>query len=354
MLSDILKKTVISGSDSILNGRNATCTFGAILGAIVLLASAQALAQSTVVIGGSGRSSVEVNLDILAPGSSARAMGMVSATGRILRMPNDHLGETVKLRKPAGMASAPAKSRAQPKSTSPKFVLKPPAMPVIRAKKPRKPKAIAKAKTPAMPKAKVPAVVARPMPKPTSKPMPKTATAAPTQITRAVPAVPKAPVVAAPPPPPPPVAAPVVKAAPVVMPQPVAKAKPAPVKKAPARAAKQVASLPSTASLGKVGLVSRVNFAGASTRLNEDAKNQLRDLATKIAASGERLQLKAFAGGTNGSSSSARRLSLSRALTVRSYLIESGVRSTRIGVRALGRAVDSGPPDRVDLILLAR
>jgi len=342
MLSDTLKKTVISGSDSILNGwlngRNAACTFGAILGAIILLANAEARAQSTIVIGGSGRSSVEVNLDVLEPGSSARAMGMISATGRVLRMPNDHLGGTVKLRKPAGMKSAPARAAKKSNRAAPKFVLKPPSMPVMKAKKPR---AISRPKAPAMPKAKVPTVIAKPIPKPV--------TAAPKQITKAVPVVPKAPVVAAPPPPPPPAAAPVVKAAPVVVAKPV----PAPVKKAPAKVKTQVASVSSMASLGK-GLVSRVNFAGASTRLNEDAKNQLRDLATKIAASGERLQLKAFAAGSSGSSSSARRLSLSRALTVRSYLIESGVRSTRIGVRALGRAVDAGPPDRVDLILLAR
>jgi len=349
MQSDILKKTAVSGSEYILNGwlngRNAACTFGAILGAIILFTNAETSAQSTVVIGGSGRSSVEVNLDVLEPGSSARAMGMISATGRILRMPNDHLGGTVKLRKPAGMKSASTRASKKSKSAAPKFVLKPPSMPVIKAKKPR---SIARPKAPAMPKAKVPTVIAKPMPKPV--------TAAPKQITKAVPVVPKAPVVAAPPPPPP--AAPVVKAAPVVVAQPVAKSEPAPVQKVPAPKAPtkvktQVASVSSLASLGK-GLVSRVNFAGSSTRLNEDAKNQLRDLATKIAASGERLQLKAFAGGTGGSSSSARRLSLSRALTVRSYLIESGVRSTRIGVRALGRAVDSGPPDRVDLILLAR
>ena len=47
-------------------------------------------------------------------------------------------------------------------------------------------------------------------------------------------------------------------------------------------------------------------------------------------------------------------MSLSRALAVRSYLIEQGIRSTRIDVRALGLAGDSGPLDRVDVVLLGR
>ena len=50
----------------------------------------------------------------------------------------------------------------------------------------------------------------------------------------------------------------------------------------------------------------------------------------------------------------ARRLSLSRALQVRSYLIDQGVRSTRIDVRALGANVPSGPADRVDIKTVQR
>ncbi|MCH8925159.1 MAG: OmpA family protein [Proteobacteria bacterium] len=51
-----------------------------------------------------------------------------------------------------------------------------------------------------------------------------------------------------------------------------------------------------------------------------------------------------------GSASAARRLSLSRALAVRAYLIEQGVRSTRMDVRALGDKVPDGPADRVDVL----
>ncbi len=64
-----------------------------------------------------------------------------------------------------------------------------------------------------------------------------------------------------------------------------------------------------------------------------------------------RVQLLAYAGGEALSSSKARRLSLSRALAVRSYLIENGLRSTRIDVRALGDKTTEEPVNRVTSIL---
>tara|TARA_B100001964_G_C13761685_1_gene392048 strand:- start:1 stop:201 length:201 start_codon:yes stop_codon:yes gene_type:complete len=66
------------------------------------------------------------------------------------------------------------------------------------------------------------------------------------------------------------------------------------------------------------------------------------------------MQLLAYAGEPNLSASKARRLSLSRALSVRTFLISKGVRSTRIDVRALGNKVPDGQPNRVDLRVLPR
>jgi hypothetical protein len=62
-----------------------------------------------------------------------------------------------------------------------------------------------------------------------------------------------------------------------------------------------------------------------------------------------RLQVVAYAAGDDLSASAARRLSLSRALAVRTFLIDNGVRSTRIDVRALGDKVPDQPANRVDL-----
>jgi len=59
-----------------------------------------------------------------------------------------------------------------------------------------------------------------------------------------------------------------------------------------------------------------------------------------------------YAAGTPEDPSTARRLSLSRALAVRSALMADGISSSRIYVRALGAASGDEPPDRVDLAVL--
>ncbi len=60
----------------------------------------------------------------------------------------------------------------------------------------------------------------------------------------------------------------------------------------------------------------------------------------------------AYAAGPPEDPSTPRRLSLSRALAVRSVLMAEGVASERIYVRALGTSRPSGPPDRVDVTAL--
>jgi outer membrane protein OmpA-like peptidoglycan-associated protein len=64
-----------------------------------------------------------------------------------------------------------------------------------------------------------------------------------------------------------------------------------------------------------------------------------------------RVQLHGYANGASDSPSQARRLSLFRALSVRTYLMKKGVRSTRIDVRALGKAGDGEAANRVDVII---
>ena len=98
----------------------------------------------------------------------------------------------------------------------------------------------------------------------------------------------------------------------------------------------------------------QVRFDAGSSRLTAEAQQALQSLAHAVIVSDGRLQLKAYAGASGESISTARRLSLSRALAVRAFLIEQDVRSTRIDVRALGVAADTGPPERVDLVYLER
>ena len=64
---------------------------------------------------------------------------------------------------------------------------------------------------------------------------------------------------------------------------------------------------------------------------------------------GLRLQMQAYAMADGQAIKNARRGSLSRALSLRNYLIEQGIESSRIDVRALGSTIVA---DRVDLVLI--
>lgn len=95
----------------------------------------------------------------------------------------------------------------------------------------------------------------------------------------------------------------------------------------------------------------RIVFPTDSAEIPDPVKAQLDALAQKMAGDESmRLQLLAYASGTPETASRARRMSLSRALAVRSYMIKAGVRSTRMDVRALGNNVQGEPADRVDII----
>lgn len=111
----------------------------------------------------------------------------------------------------------------------------------------------------------------------------------------------------------------------------------------------EVATPPSAASAPQTTQVVTLAFEPEQTDLSPANKPQLQALAKRLQGN-EALQVRvmAYAAGDGENASRARRTSLSRALTVRSFLMDQGIRSTRIEVRALGQP-DSGPADRVDL-----
>lgn len=127
---------------------------------------------------------------------------------------------------------------------------------------------------------------------------------------------------------------------------------PAPAAK-PQSAPAQTASLtPTPDATTKQSM--RIAFAGDAATLPEPSKPDLKNIAGSLSKDAAlRVQVMAYASGSDDASK-ARRVSLSRALAVRSYLIEQGVGSTRIDVRALGSATEGGPADRVDLMVLSR
>ena len=116
-----------------------------------------------------------------------------------------------------------------------------------------------------------------------------------------------------------------------------------------------VASLPSASGPLTDGDSMRIVFNQDSSKLPQDARNALKALSKRMQnQDGLRLQLLAYAGTADTSASAARRLSLSRALAVRSNLIENGVRSTRIDVRALGNKSSDEVTERVDITVVER
>jgi outer membrane protein OmpA-like peptidoglycan-associated protein len=139
-------------------------------------------------------------------------------------------------------------------------------------------------------------------------------------------------------------------APPAAPPLPAPGARPGPAQAAP----KQTASLPDAGQPVEGGdLVMQIVFGEGATKVPDGSLANLKGLADRMNKNEAlRLQLLAYAESNEANASKARRLSLSRALDVRSRLIDMGVRSTRIDVRALGNKAPSGPGERVDVVLL--
>ncbi|WP_373087402.1 OmpA family protein [Sneathiella sp.] len=118
-------------------------------------------------------------------------------------------------------------------------------------------------------------------------------------------------------------------------------------------AARQPTSPISSAKLPNYGKSDSILFNAGETALPDVAGDVIQAIIDKMKGSdGQVLQL--FAYGTGNSVSAARRLSLGRALAVRSKLMDMGIENRKIEVRALGEPEGQGPADRVDLVLIAR
>ncbi|QDO97912.1 OmpA family protein [Ferrovibrio terrae] len=338
--------------------------------------AAPALAQNYI-----GTGNVQVNMQALDQLGGARSaslatpqLPLIGSTGKAPKQaavpaaaqptgPQALLGETgqaantVKLRRP-GSSTATRKASASAPKASAKTEAAPAAAP------------------PAVAAAPAPAASA-PTPAPAITPAPAPQAGAPTQVVPAPPApavaaAPSAPAPAPTPAPAPPVAAaPAPTPAPAPAPAPAAAAAPqasvpatpAPAPQATPRAvpAPQVAAAPTPPRAvpapgpGPGGLVT-LAFAGGQGDLPSGGDLAALDaLATQHANGEDRLQIRAYAASTvSDGGSGARRLSLTRALAVRQYLIDKGIRSTRIDVRALGAPTDGSAADRVEVAPVGR
>jgi outer membrane protein OmpA-like peptidoglycan-associated protein len=97
-----------------------------------------------------------------------------------------------------------------------------------------------------------------------------------------------------------------------------------------------------------------VKFVAGATDLPQGAQTILDQAVVRMNADTQvRLQLFSYASSSGDDASTARRISLTRATAMRTYLIEKGVHSIRVDVRALGKQNEGdGPADRVDLVYL--
>jgi outer membrane protein OmpA-like peptidoglycan-associated protein len=249
-----------------------------------------------------------------------------------------------------------------------------------------KPKPVAQAVVPKEPKKKAEPVVKKASTKPasTSAPAPLTAPTKPVEMAATQPA-PLLPAIPAPAPPPlPPVAAapPVPPAAPAAVAPPAPPAAPpvpaqavvappspppaplptplaapeAPVLQPIKPVSPQVAALPDASAIGKsTGDTVQVLFPSGASKFADADKPQLRQLVDRMLKDENlRVELVAYAEGTDATANKARSLSLTRAQSIRGYLIDQGLRNSRVDMRVLGHKVKEGNPDRVDIVVLKK
>lgn len=113
-------------------------------------------------------------------------------------------------------------------------------------------------------------------------------------------------------------------------------------------------AVPGMAPGDMVGLVVgdgfRIRFTPGTEEIGTEAGDLLSGLVERLAADGTSLiEIRSYAG-AKPDPANARRLSLSRALNIRAFLIDRGVDSKRIALRALGNtSPPDQPADRVDL-----
>jgi|GEM_PF-4455669 len=97
----------------------------------------------------------------------------------------------------------------------------------------------------------------------------------------------------------------------------------------------------------------QVVFKEAETELPLSSSDKLDDIAAKLAANtNSRINIMAYASGSESMSVYPRRVSLARGLAVRNYLTAKNISADRINVKALGNKTDAGAANRVDIFII--
>ena len=97
-------------------------------------------------------------------------------------------------------------------------------------------------------------------------------------------------------------------------------------------------------------LLARIDFAPQEMGLTDAGQERLTALARRLKEEPDApVAILAYAGAP-GATASARRISLGRALAVRSFLMQRGVAGGRMTVRALESPAGEAPAERVDIL----
>ncbi len=336
--------------------------------AVMLVVAGIAPVIATAPAGAQSDPSVTVDLSVINDLGRDPAAAPAAApgwTGENLRFPGTQAPHSrLHVPPPSGSRQAVNRGSREPAPAAPRRQ--------ARVEKPRpaqpKPTEAPKAPAPA-PAVQQPAPVPAPAPvvaAPVPAPVPQ-ASVTPRPLAAPAPEQPRETANVAPPPAPvltepnarPPAAKPPAPAlTPPSAPPPAAVVAPAPA--APAAKPQQGAELAARTSGSGRGALKEgdslsILFENGSDKMPESARTDLdRVIALLNAHPDLRMRILGYAGGPALTSSKARRLSLSRALDVRAYLMKNGVRSTRIDVRALGDRVDNEPVNRVDVTIAER
>ena len=95
-----------------------------------------------------------------------------------------------------------------------------------------------------------------------------------------------------------------------------------------------------------------MTFKATEATLPLTMKESMDKVVAKLKANeAQRMNIVAYASAAADQASTARRVSLARALSVRAYLIDNGINNLRINVQAEGDKNPGGAADRVDLFI---
>lgn len=100
------------------------------------------------------------------------------------------------------------------------------------------------------------------------------------------------------------------------------------------------------------GLLS-LNFLPSQNDIPFDDVVKIKDVVNTIKNDErKRLKIKSYASPIDDRSGSARRISLQRAIAIRSIMVENGIEGVRINVQAMGNTASSGAKDRADILVI--